>query len=134
MITSKPLIGICLLAAVTMGVGEALAAGGNWKLGRVYSRMVCNSCHKKVGVPISSPNLRTIAEWKAYFAANKHDASGKTTHPYSYYTSQEYRNSIKANNKAAAKFQKLPDDVMLSHMNAWLLHGAKDSDTPARCQ
>ena len=134
MTTSKTFIGFFLLAAVTMGAGDVLAASGNWKMGRVYCRMVCNACHKEMNVPICSPNLRTRAEWKDYIASDKHDNTGKTNNSFRYYTSQEYRGSIKAGNKAAAKFHKLPDHQMLGHLTAWIMRGAKDSDTPARCQ
>jgi hypothetical protein len=72
----------------------------------------------------------TKAEWKAYIAADKH-AKGKDS--VKYYVSQEYRNSIKDTNKAAAKFASMPDEEMLANVQAFVIHGAKDSDTPARC-
>ena len=106
------------------------AEDGNWKRGRIYYRMVCTACHTEHTGGSISPATMTQAEWKAYIAADKH-AKGKNT--VKYYVSQEYRNSIKASNKAAAKFAKLPNDEMLADVQAFVIHGAKDSDTPARC-
>ena len=106
------------------------AEQGNWKVGRIYYRMVCTACHRDHAGGAIPPSNMTKAEWKAYIAADKH-AKGKDT--LSYYISQEYRNSIKDTNKAAAKFAKMPDDEMLANVQAFVIHGAKDSDTPARC-
>ena len=116
----------CLLGAAI----PVQAADGNWKKGRIYYRMVCTACHKDHAGGSISPATMTKAEWKAYIAADKH-AKGKDT--VSYYVSQEYRNSIKDTNKAAAKFIKVPNDEMMADVQAFVLHGAKDSDTPARC-
>ncbi len=117
---------VCLLGtAMPIQAGE-----GNWKVGRIYYRMVCTACHKDHAGGSISPATMTKAEWKAYIAADKH-AKGKDT--VSYYVSQEYRNSIKATNKAAAKFAKVPNDEMMANVQAFVIHGAKDSDTPARC-
>ena len=33
-----------------------------------------------------------------------------------------------------AKFLKLPDEEMMANVVAFYIHGAKDSDTPLRCQ
>jgi cytochrome c5 len=106
------------------------AEDGNWKVGRIYYRMVCTACHTDNAGGAISPSTMTKAEWKAYIAADKH-AKGKDS--VKYYVSQEYRNSIKDTNKAAAKFAKMPDDEMLANVQAFVIHGAKDSDTPARC-
>ena len=115
---------------------EQLLAGeeGNWKRGRIYYRMVCTACHKEITGKSISPVSKTIAEWTKYIDADKHDASGKTNASLKYYTSQEYRESIKDKNKVAAKLIKVPDDNMLADVRAFVVHGAKDSDTPARCQ
>lgn len=108
----------------------AQADDGNWKRGRIYYRMVCTTCHvDKAGGSIS-PATKTIAEWKAYIEADQH-AKGKDK--VSYYVSKEYRESIKADNKAAAKFIKLSDEDLLADIKAFVIHGAKDSDNPARC-
>ncbi len=106
------------------------AADGNWKKGRIYYRMVCTDCHKDQAGGSISPATMTIAEWKAYLAADKH-AKGKDT--VSYYVSQEYRNSIKDTNKAAKKFISLPNEDLMADVKAFVIHGAKDSDSPARC-
>jgi len=106
------------------------AEDGNWKIGRIYYRMVCTACHTEHAGGAISPATMTKAEWKAYIAADKH-AKGKDS--VKYYVSQEYRNSIKDTNKAAAKFASMPDEEMLANVQAFVIHGAKDSDTPARC-
>jgi cytochrome c5 len=106
------------------------AEEGDWKVGRIYYRMVCTACHRDHAGGAIPPSNMTKAEWKAYIAADKH-AKGKDS--VKYYVSQEYRNTIKDTNKAAAKFLKMPDDEMLANVQAFVIHGAKDSDTPARC-
>ncbi len=123
------LAGLALLIAA-----DAWAAGANWKIGRVYNRLVCNACHRVDDGKVVSPVDRTQAEWKAYFKADAHDKTGKTNGSAKYYASQAYRGSIKDTNKAAAKFLPIPDDVMTGHVVEFYLHGAKDSDTPSRCQ
>ena len=117
----------------------AQAAGGpNWKIGRVYNRLVCNACHRQDGGHVVSPYERTKADWKAYYAADVHAAavadSGKANPSAKYYMSQAYRLSIKDDNKAAAKFLQMPDAEMTAHVIEFYVRGAKDSDTPARCQ
>jgi cytochrome c5 len=121
---------LTLALCLAGGAVSVQAADGNWKVGRIYYRMVCTACHKDHAGGAISPATMTKAEWKAYIAADKH-AKGKDT--VKYYVSQEYRNSIKDSNKAAAKFLKVPDDEMLANVEAFVIHGAKDSDTPARC-
>lgn len=106
------------------------AADGNWKRGRIYYRMVCTSCHVDQAGGAISPATKTIVEWQAYMQADTH-AKGKDK--VSYYVSKEYRESIKSTNKAAAKFIKLPDETLLADVSAFVVHGAKDSDNPARC-
>lgn len=128
------IVGLALIvgSGITMDMAEA-AGKASWKRGRVYFRMVCTACHVEVtGAPIS-PNASTIAEWTAYMDADKHDASGKTKPTVSYYTSKEYRESIKDSNKAAKKFLKMPDAALTADVKAFVVHGAKDSDTPASC-
>ena len=122
------------LAISAVLVTTASAKDGNWKRGRVYFRMVCTDCHKTMtGAPIP-PNSRTIAEWTAYMDADKHDTSGKTKPTVSYYVSKEYRESIMDSNKAAKSFIKLPNETLYMDVKAFVIHGAKDSDTPATCQ
>lgn len=106
------------------------AADGNWKRGRVYYKHVCTVCHvEQTGDPIS-PATMTRAEWKSYLDADSH-AKGKDK--VSYYVSQEYRNSVKDKNRAAKKFLKLPNETLAADLRAFVIHGAKDSDSPARC-
>ncbi len=130
-----PLIaGLTLVVAVTIGIDTAAAAGkANWKRGRAYFRMVCSACHiEMTGQPIP-PNDHTIAEWTAYMDANKHGTSGKTKPQVSDYTDKAYRESIKDTNKAAKKLLKMSDEALLNDIRAFVIHGAKDSDTPASC-
>lgn len=108
----------------------AQAGDGNWKKGRIYYRMVCTDCHKDNAGGSIAPSTMTKAEWGAYIEADSH-AKGKDK--VSYYVSKAYRESIKANNKAAAKFIKVPDADLMADLKAFVIHGAKDSDNPARC-
>ena len=123
-----------LMALTPTEVPAADTEVGNWKVGRVYYRFVCTSCHKDMAGKVISPNELTKAEWRAYLDADKHDATGKAEGSISYYTSGEYRASIADTNKAAAKFLNMPDDQMAQHIRAWTIYGAKDSDTASSCQ
>lgn len=106
------------------------AADGNWKKGRIYYRMVCTVCHTEQAGGAISPSTMTKAEWRAYLDADSH-AKGKDK--VSYYISQAYRKSIADENRAAAKFVKVPNEMLAADVRAFVIHGAKDSDTPARC-
>lgn len=118
------------LIALLLSPYAAWAADGNWKTGRIYYRMVCTACHKDQAGGSISPATMTKAEWGAYLDADSH-AKGKDK--VSYYVSKEYRESIKATNRAAAKFIKAPADSLMSNIRAFVIHGAKDSASPARC-
>jgi len=111
----------------------AQADDGNWKLGRVYYRMVCTECHQQKSGAIS-PSGRTKAEWAAYLDADVHDASKKSEPKVSFYVSRPYRESVKDKNKAAEKFLDMPQDKLMADVRAFVIHGAKDSDTPESCQ
>lgn len=125
----KSLLSAVVLASVALPFA-AWSADGNWKRGRIYYRMVCTDCHvDKAGGSIS-PATKTKAEWKAYIEADSH---AKGQDKVSYYVSKEYREKIKDSNKAAAKFLKMPNDALLADVQAFVIHGAKDSDNPARC-
>ncbi|MBT6094724.1 MAG: hypothetical protein HOH04_07565 [Rhodospirillaceae bacterium] len=133
--TKQTLIG--LLAAVLSVAFVVPAYGaddGNWRRGRIYYRLVCTVCHKDMADKKISPMSRTIAEWKTYVSTDKHDRTGKANPSLKYYVSQDYRASVKDTNKAAAKFIAIPESDLLNDLRAWVVHGAKDSDTPARCQ
>ena len=123
-----------LLTAIVLGgmllTLTAQAADGNWKRGRIYYRMVCTACHTDQPSGSISPATMTIAEWKTYLDADKH-ANGKDN--VSYYVSKAYRESVKDSNKAAAKFIEMPDEALMADVRAFVIHGAKDSDNPARC-
>ncbi len=108
----------------------AQADDGNWKKGRIYYRMVCTACHADSAGGAISPSTMTKAEWGTYIDADSH-AKGKDK--VSYYVSRAYRESIKDSNKAAAKFLKVPDAELMADVKAFVIHGAKDSDNPARC-
>jgi hypothetical protein len=127
------IFGLSLLIGSVVTMDMANAGEGNWKRGRVYYRMVCTGCHVDMTGTAIPPNSRTIADWTAYMDANKHDASGKTKPMVSDYTSSEYRESVKDSNKAAKKFLKLPDAELFADVKEFVVHGAKDSDTPASC-
>lgn len=126
---SKSLPVAALLAL--MGASfSAQAYDADWKRGRVYYRSVCTSCHVASPVGSINPSTKTKAEWTAYLLTDKH-AKGKDT--VSKYVSKDYRASIKATNKAAAKFADTPDKELFEDIKAFLLKGAKDGDSPASC-
>jgi cytochrome c5 len=126
----KPLFFSLLLAFIGTTTPTVQADDGDWKMGRIYYRMVCTACHKEQAGGAIAPSSMTKAEWTTYIEANQH-AKGKDT--VTHYVSQDYRNSIKDSNKAAMKLAGKSNEEMLADVNAFVIHGAKDSDTPARC-
>ncbi len=123
-----------LAASLVATAGAAQAADGDWRLGRVYYRMICTTCHNEQAGHSIAPSEKTKAEWTAYLAADKHDASGKSNPKVSHFSSQAYRESVKDSNKAAAKFLKMPEAELQAAISAFVVYGAKDSDNPASCQ
>ena len=116
---------------VSVTLFPALAqAEADWKRGRVYYRMVCTQCHAEKAGGAISPSVKTKAEWATYFQADKH-AKGKDT--VKFYFSSKFRDSIKATNKAAAKFADVPEADLAEDVKEFLQKGAKDGDAPARC-
>jgi hypothetical protein len=107
---------------------------GDWRRGRIYYRTTCTDCHKTMTGEGISPASKTIAEWRAYFNADRHDQSGKTSPSVSYYLSQEYRETIRDSNKVANKLIDLSDEELKADVQAFLVHGASDSDNPTRCR
>ena len=128
------ILGIILLALSSVAKAED-GVEGNWKNGRIYFRMVCTECHVQQAGGKITPAEKTKAEWLDYFEKNLHgpqDAPAK--YAASYFVSQEYRESIKDTNRAAAKMLKIPDEQLLADVKAFLVHTAKDSDQPSRCE
>ena len=121
---------LTLLALGLLASPLTARAEGDWKKGRIYYRMVCTSCHTEKAGGAISPTTKTMAEWKAYIAADKH-AKGKDS--LKYYVSKPFRESIKATNKAAAKFIDDADAALLEDVKAFVVKGAKDGDAPAKC-
>ena len=122
-----------LFMAGLMGFGAASIAqayDSDWKRGRVYYRMVCTDCHVNKAGGAINPTVKTKAEWAAYITADKH-AKGKDS--LKHYVSKPYRESIKATNKAAAKFLDVPENELMEDLKAFLQKGAKDGDAPAKC-
>ncbi len=123
-----------LAAVLVLGyAGSALADEPNKKRGQVYFKMVCTVCHIQTAAKAIPPNTRTMADWAAYMDADKHDSTGNSDPKVSHYTSAEYRDSIKDSNKAAKKFLDLPSEQLFADVKAFVVGGAKDSDTPASC-
>jgi hypothetical protein len=123
-----------LVAAIALGYASGgMAEDPNKKRGQVYFKMVCTVCHIQTASKAIPPNTRSMADWTAYMNADKHDISGTSNPKISYYTSEEYRESIKDSNKAAKKFLTLPADQLYADVKAFVVGGAKDSDTPASC-
>ncbi|MFA5083148.1 MAG: c-type cytochrome [Hydrogenophilaceae bacterium] len=127
---SNPTIPALLALGLLAAPFASLAGDGDWKRGRIYYRMVCTSCHTEKAGGAISPTTKTKAEWQAYLQADKH-AKGKDS--LKYYVSTKYRDSIKATNKAAAKFSDVPDEELMNDIKAFVTKGAKDGDAPAKC-
>ena len=122
---------LSLLALGLMGAAFAAQAyDADWKRGRVYYRMVCTDCHEAKAGGAIAPSTKTKAEWAAYIQADKH-AKGKES--LKHYVSKQFRDSIKATNKAAAKFADVPEQELLEDIKAFVNKGAKDGDAPAKC-
>jgi len=119
-----------ILVGVIIAPSVAQAADPDWKRGRIYYRMVCTACHEAQAGGSIAPSTRTKAEWAAYLQADKH-AKGKDS--VRQYTGKPYRDSIKASNKAAAKFADVPDAELFEDIKAFVTKGAKDGDAPASC-
>lgn len=128
-------VAFVLPLTLMLGMSTAAVAKGNWKKGRIYYRMVCTECHIEQAGGAISPAEKTKAEWLDYFIKNIHgpqDAPAK--YAASYFVSTEYRESIKSTNRAAKKMLKIPEDALLEHVKAFVVHTAKDSDQPSRCE
>lgn len=123
-----------VLAAMIGGLSGGASAEPNKNIGKVYFKMICTVCHMTSAGKAIPPNNYTMKEWSAYLDADKHDKTGKTNPKVSYYLSKEYRETIKDTNKAAAKFLNMPDEEAAANVRAFVVGGAKDSDTPASCQ
>ena len=122
-------LSLCLLGCGLVA-SAAHAADSDWKRGRIYYRQVCTACHTaELKKPIA-PNDRTQAEWAAYLKADKH---GKGKDTVKHYFSSHYRDSIKAENAAAAKYANLPEKDLIEDVRAFLHKSAKDGDSPAGC-
>jgi hypothetical protein len=97
--------------------------------------MVCSECHARQAGGKISPAEKTKAEWLAYFEKNIHGSQdAPTKYTASYFVSQEYRESIKDSNRAAAKMLNMSETQLLEDVKAFLVHTAKDSDQPSRCE
>lgn len=127
---------IAILVIALLGISSAAeAAKSNWKKGRIYYRMVCTECHAEQERGKISPAEKTKAEWAEYFEKNIHGPQDVfPKYAASYFVSREYRESIKDTNRAAKKMLKVPEEALLEDVKAFLIHGAKDSDQPSRCE
>ena len=127
---------VAVLALVLLGLLPVVeAAKGNWKKGRIYYRMVCTDCHVNEAGGKISPAEKTKAEWIDYFEKNIHGPQDEPAkYAASYFVSREYRERIKDTNRAAAKLLEIPEEQLLEDVKAFLVHTAKDSDQPSRCE
>jgi len=128
---------IVAVVVVLLGLSSVVEAAnqGNWKRGRIYFRMVCTECHITDAGGKIPPASKTKAEWAAYFDKNLHGPQdGTPKFAASYFVSREFRESIKDTNRAAAKLLKVPDDQLLQDVKSFVIHRAKDSDQPSRCE
>lgn len=136
MTVSKRMLALSVPLALLLGYAASAVAAdveANKKRGQVYYRMVCTVCHMQMTGASIPPASRSMAEWRAYFEAEKHDASGQSNTSLRYYASQTYRETIKDQNKAARKFLTLSDEQIFADVREFAVNGAKDSDTPATC-
>lgn len=104
----KPL----LLLAMASLAGSALLAEpqGSDVKGKYYYRKECKTCHVEKGsAPVLTPLSKTQAQWRKFFEAGKHGASGAPIAP---------------------KFCK-PDH--LTDIKAFLVNHASDSPQPMTC-
>lgn len=123
------------LLVVLLGFSSLAEAKGNWKKGRIYYRMVCTECHVEQAGGAISPSEKTKVEWVDYFDKNIHGPQGEPTKfTASYFVSKDYRESIKNTNRAAKKMLKIPEEQLLEDVKAFVVHTAKDSDQPSRCE
>jgi len=125
-----------VLMIVLLGFSSlAEARKGNWKKGRIYYKMVCTECHKEQAGGVISPSEKTKAEWLDYFEKNIHGPQDEPTKfTASYFVSKDYRESIKDTNRAAKKMLKIPEEQLLEDVKTFVVHTAKDSDQPSRCE
>jgi cytochrome c5 len=117
------------LLATAMFAHVAQAYEPDWKVGRIYYRSICTACHTTAKITVQ-PIDRTKAEWTAYLLADKHN-KGKDT--VSQYFSKQYRDSMKATNKAAAKFADRPEQELTADVKAFIMRSSKDGEAPASC-
>lgn len=129
----KSAVTFLAVALALVFAGSSLAGEPNKRRGQVYFKMVCTQCHVQTADKTIPPNARTMAQWDAYMSTDQHDSSGSSESTVSYYTSTAYRESVKDSNKAAKKFLKLPGDQIYADVKAFMVGGARDSDTPASC-
>jgi cytochrome c5 len=101
-------IAIILVVGITASVLLAAEKGSETK-GRFYFRQTCKTCHSKgaAGGEITPLN-KTMAQWRAYFAAGKHN-HGKEPLP-----------------------KVMPEDQLL-HASTFLIAHAADSPQPETC-
>lgn len=125
----KLIFSTVVFALVGLSFG-AHAYDGDWKRGRIYYRSVCTACHVTEAGASIAPTSMTKDEWEAYLQADRH---AKAKGAVSQYVSTTYRDSIKAQNRAAAKFSDVPADELIQDIKAFVRKGAKDGDAPASC-
>ena len=130
----KSIVAGVVLAVMMSGLSGVAAAEANKKVGKVYFKMICTVCHMTSAGKAIPPSTYTMKQWEAYLDADKHDKTGKSNPKVSYYTSQAYRETIKDTNQAAKKFLAMPDAEAAANVRAFVVGGAKDSDTPASCE
>jgi cytochrome c5 len=67
------------LAAIAAVTAPLVARGGSDTSGKLFFRQSCKTCHApRGGAQSLSPLSKTQAQWKAYFAANKHKGGAES--------------------------------------------------------
>ena len=108
--------GLILLSLVAFVISLALSSAlsaeqkkGNQAKGRYYFRQTCKTCHAKGGNGGEvTPLSKTMAQWKRYFDAAKH-------------------------NKSSEALTKVMTADQITDVNAYLVEHAADSLQPETC-
>ena len=98
-----------LLAVIAALAAPLAAQGGSDTKGKFFFKKSCKSCHApNSGAKEITPLSKTQAQWKAYFAAGKH-------------------------NKGAEKLESLVKPEQVKDVQAFLTNHASDSPQPMTC-
>jgi mono/diheme cytochrome c family protein len=110
---ARVLILLVLISGLFAGLASAgqptIGSKGNETKGRYFFRQTCKTCHSKgsVGGEITPLN-KTMAQWRSYFAAGRH-------------------------NHSKEPLEKVMEDAQLHDVSTFLVAHAADSLQPETC-